>query len=104
LAELSTLLGQAPFNPPNVGGWGQNGYWLDTATTELRLRAALALAVEADLSTVTAGGPAGRVDAVARMLGLDGWGPTTRGALARQADHPVALVGLALTAPEYVLA
>ena len=34
---LATALGQAPFNPPNVGGWGQNAYWLDTATAQLRL-------------------------------------------------------------------
>jgi uncharacterized protein (DUF1800 family) len=104
LAALSTLLGQAPFNPPNVGGWGQNSYWLDTATTELRLRAALALAIDADLSAIAGTATAGRVDAVAEMLGLDGWGPTSRAALARVADHPVGLVGLALTAPEYVLA
>ena len=32
LPALATALGQTPFNPPNVGGWGQNGYWLDTAT------------------------------------------------------------------------
>jgi len=24
-------MGQVPFDPPNVAGWGQNGYWLTTA-------------------------------------------------------------------------
>ena len=24
--------GQTPFEPPNVSGWGENGYWLSTAT------------------------------------------------------------------------
>jgi uncharacterized protein (DUF1800 family) len=26
-------MGQAPFNPPNVSGWRQNGYWIASSTT-----------------------------------------------------------------------
>ena len=29
-------MGQALFNPPNVAGWGQNAYWLSTATAWVR--------------------------------------------------------------------
>lgn len=29
---LMRTMGQDLFNPPNVGGWGRNGYWLSTAT------------------------------------------------------------------------
>jgi len=101
---LATALGQAPFNPPNVGGWGQNSYWLDTASAQLRLEAALALAIRADLSAIEATPTVGRLAAVADLLGIDGWGPTTTAALDVEAAHPVQLVGLALTAPEYVLA
>jgi uncharacterized protein (DUF1800 family) len=104
LPALSVALGQALFAPPNVGGWGQNGYWLDSATTELRLQAALALAGRADLSPVTSLGPASRPAAVADMLGLDGWGPTTASALSGAAGSPTDLVALALASPEYVLA
>jgi uncharacterized protein (DUF1800 family) len=104
LSELSTALGQAPFNPPNVGGWGQNAYWLDTATAQLRLEAALALARHADLSAVAAVPASGRLAQVSELLGVDGWGPTTASALGRQVDQPESLVALALTSPEYVLA
>lgn len=31
-------MGQLPFDPPNVAGWGQNGYWLSTATMWARGR------------------------------------------------------------------
>ncbi|HVA73185.1 MAG TPA: DUF1800 domain-containing protein [Acidimicrobiales bacterium] len=104
LARIASALGQTPFNPPNVGGWGQNSYWLDTATAELRLKAAAYLAHEADLGTVESVAHQQRAAAVADLLGLDGWGPTTAAALAAQSDRPVELVALALVSPEYVLA
>lgn len=104
LARIATALGQTPFNPPNVGGWGQNSYWLDTATAELRLRAAALIAHEADLGAIESVAPTQRAAAVADMLGLDGWGPTTAAALATQSDRPQELMALALVSPEYVLA
>jgi uncharacterized protein (DUF1800 family) len=104
LAALAANLGQEPFNPPNVGGWGQNDYWLDTATTQLRLDAAVALARRADLTAVEGASTSGRLAAVAALLGVEGWGPTTTNALAPEVGEPVRLVALAMTAPEYVLA
>lgn len=104
LSSVADALGQTAFNPPNVGGWGQNSYWLDTATAELRLKAAAYLAREADLSEIESTPAQQRVGATADLLGLDGWGPTTAAALATQAARPTELVALALVSPEYVLA
>ena len=104
LTVLAKLLGQTVFDPPNVGGWGQNTYWLDTVTARLRFEAALLLAESGDLTAVSSVPPSQRVAAAATMLGLDGWGPTTASALAQLNTDPVALVALALTSPEYVLA
>jgi uncharacterized protein (DUF1800 family) len=104
LPQLATALGQTLFNPPNVGGWGQNGYWLDTATAQLRLDAALLLAARADLSSLRSTPASGRPAAVADLLSLDGFGPTTAAALSAVAADPVQLLALALCSPEYVLA
>jgi uncharacterized protein (DUF1800 family) len=103
LVTLSSALGQTPFDPPNVGGWPQNQYWLNTGTALARLRAARLLAGRAALSAIAEVAPAGRAGAVARQLGITAWGQTTAGALSHVAGDPVALVTLALSAPEYVL-
>lgn len=103
LAAIAGGLGQQLFNPPNVGGWGQNSYWLDSATALGRLDAALYLARQADLGELAKLDPAERVGATAAMFGLEGWGPTTAGALAKVAESPVYLVALALCAPEHVV-
>ncbi len=104
LPALAGALGQSPFNPPNVGGWGQNAYWVSTASALLRLEIALLLAGRADLSSLESLPQSQRVAGVAHLLAMDGWGPTTAAALSQAAGHPEALTALALTAPEYVLA
>jgi uncharacterized protein (DUF1800 family) len=104
LAAIATALGQQLFNPPNVGGWGQNNYWLNTATAQLRLQVALLLARRADLTSLAAQPPRSRADALAGLLGIDGWGATSRAALDSVADQPDQLVALGLVSPEYVLA
>lgn len=104
LPGLAAALGQNLFDPPSVGGWGQNGYWLDTATAQLRLEAALLLASRADLGPVEAAPPGQRPTVLSGMLGVDGWGATTTAALARMVSEPVQLTALALASPEYVLA
>lgn len=95
-------LGQVPFSPPNVGGWPQNEYWLSTASSLARWRFASYVARRSDLSAVADELPGQRVDAVAHLLGVDGWSSATSGALARVADRPSELVTLALVSPEYV--
>lgn len=102
-APRAVLQAQQPFNPPSVGGWGQNQYWLNTATSEARLQLGFQVAGGADLSTLTALPPAQRLDALAHQLSLDGWGQTTAAALNHVAADPKALVAVALSAPEYVL-
>jgi uncharacterized protein (DUF1800 family) len=97
------LLAQEPFNPPNVGGWPQNQYWLTTASSAVRLQFAGQVGASADLSPLDAMPVAGRADGLARLLSVDGWGPTTRAALNAVAGDPTSLVTLALCAPEYVL-
>lgn len=104
LSQL-TALGQAPLAPPNVGGWPQNGYWLNTSTALQRLRLASNLVPRADLGVLAETPAAGQVQAAADLLGLaDGWGPTTTKALSRAAGQPAVLMTLALVAPEYLMA
>jgi len=95
--------GQMPLDPPNVGGWPQNTYWLGTAAALGRLRLADTLAGRADLSSLASVPPAERTAAVGRVLSVDEWSPRTAGALARVADDPKTLLTAALVAPEYLL-
>jgi uncharacterized protein (DUF1800 family) len=102
-AQLAAL-GQTPFQPPDVGGWPQNAYWLNTSFSLARLRFASALAAAADLSALGAAAPGDRPAAAARLLSVDGWGPSSAAALAQAATDPRALMTLSLVTPEYVLA
>ena len=96
-------LNQIPFDPPSVGGWPQNGYWLSTATALSRLRYANALANRANLGWLNGVAAAGRPDALAHQLGIDGWSGSTASGL-KSAPSPKAQLVIALTSPEYVLA
>jgi uncharacterized protein (DUF1800 family) len=102
LLAILAELGQVPFAPPSVGGWPQNQYWLSTAAAMARLRFAAALVARADLSPVADEAPAQRPEAVGHLLSIDTWSSATASALARVADDPRALTGLALVSPEYV--
>lgn len=96
-------LNQVPFNPPSVGGWPQNGYWLSTATALGRLRYANALVNRANIGWLTGVAAPGRPDAIARQLSVDGWSAATRAGL-QKAPSPKAQLALALASPEFVLA
>jgi len=104
LTQTLESLGQQPFAPPSVGGWPQNGYWLTTSFALARLKFATAVSQKAKLDTLAAAAPSERPAAAARLLAVDGWGPTTAAALAQASADPKALITLALVAPEYVLA
>lgn len=95
-------LGQVLFNPPSVGGWDQNEYWLSTAAALTRWNFAHRLATTADISPVADQPAAGRVDATAALLSLTGWSSTTAAALQQAAGNPETLVTLGLVSPEYV--
>ncbi|MGI9032677.1 MAG: DUF1800 domain-containing protein [Acidimicrobiales bacterium] len=104
LAQLLAGLGQVPFAPPNVGGWPQNTYWLNTSTALARLRFAQAVTARAALTPLSSVSAPARPEAAVRLLSVDGWSPSTTDALSSVADDPKALLTVALVSPEYVLA
>lgn len=103
-AVLGTLdlLGQSLFNPPSVGGWPQNAYWLSTQTTLARVRFAAALTAKANTSWLEGVSSTAWPDTLANRLGIDHWSPGTAAAL-RTGASPKSTLALALTSPEFVL-
>jgi len=95
-------MGQVLFDPPSVGGWAQNQYWLSTSAALARWRFAGELCRAADLSPVADAAPGSRVDAAAAMLSIPSWSTATAASLARASGDPATLMTLALNAPEYV--
>jgi uncharacterized protein (DUF1800 family) len=104
LVSFAAEMGQTMYDPPSVGGWAQNAYWLNTATSLARWRAAQVMAAAADLSPLEDMGPPQRLAAVAQTLGIDGFGTTSTAALTAVVGEPRHLMTLALNTPEYVLA
>jgi uncharacterized protein (DUF1800 family) len=102
LADVLSNLGQIPFNPPTVGGWGSNGYWLSTASSLAQLNFAQTVASVADLSGLEDAAGPDRLAVLAGMLGLDGWGPKSTAVLNRVRDQIPEFTALALTAPEVI--
>jgi uncharacterized protein (DUF1800 family) len=90
-------LGQVPLDPPNVGGWPQNEYWLTTASSLTRLRVAVAAATAAKVGATL---PAD----VAHLLSVGSWSDATNKALQQAAAQPKVMLALALVSPDYTLA
>jgi len=107
LMWLLSSLGQQPFVPLNVGGWGQNQYWLSTSSSNGQLSLAWTVAQYADLTELEdlKGRPGVQVPAVAKMLGVRAWSNETYRALWNMADKGSAqeLLVLALVSPEYLI-
>jgi uncharacterized protein (DUF1800 family) len=103
LPQFLQQLAQDLFNPPNVGGWPQNEYWLSTVSSAVRLKFGTQVGAHAGLESLSQVSVADRPAALARLLSIDGWGSTTTAALGHVAADPPTLVALALSAPEYVL-
>jgi len=107
LIYLLASLGQQPFMPLNVGGWGQNQYWLSTSASNFQISLASTIAQYADLSEVLDlnGNPGGQVAAVRKMLALETWSPQTYRALWKIAAKGSAqeLLTMALVSPDYLL-
>ena len=97
-------MGQIPFDPPSVGGWGQNRTWLSSASVLARWRFAseIVKSKSANLSTVVDAPPRARPAAAAELLSIASWSPTTERALAQVAKDPEAVTTVALISPEYV--
>ncbi|HEY5273193.1 MAG TPA: DUF1800 family protein [Acidimicrobiales bacterium] len=102
LLWVLTNLGQIPFNPPTVGGWGNNEYWLSTAASLAQLNFVQTVSEVAHVSSIqeTAGGS--RVAVLGEMLGIQNWTPRTNALLQHVRDDFTRLVPLALTAPENI--
>ena len=101
LKSLETL-NQVPFDPPSVGGWPQNGYWLSTATSLARLKFATTLARNSDLGWLKGQSAPQRPAALADRLGVEAWSAGTQSALMKTTT-PVDQFILALVSPEFVL-
>jgi uncharacterized protein (DUF1800 family) len=107
LVWLLASLGQQPFVPLNVGGWGQNQYWLSTSASNNQLSLAWSVAQYADLTEIVDlnGSPGAQVDAVTKLLAVDAWSNRSYRALWKTADKASAqeLLVMALVSPEYLL-
>jgi len=107
LVYLLASLGQQPFVPLNVGGWGQNQYWLSTSASNNQLSLAWNVAQYADLTEILDlnGSPGAQVDAVKKLLAIDAWSDRTYRALWKTADKGSAqeLLVMALVSPEYLI-
>lgn len=103
LAPALRGLGQVPFDPPNVGGWPQNGYWLTTASSLTRLQASSLLVEGAVPAALAQAAVADRPAVAGRLLSVE-WSPTTHDALVAAAGDAQTMLALALVAPEYTLA
>ena len=102
LVGTLVAMGQVLFDPPSVGGWSQNSYWLSTAAALARWTFAHDLAAKADLSPVADASPASRIDAVGALLSVPQWSPATASALTKASGDPALITTLALVSPEYV--
>ena len=102
IMNLLTKLGQQLFNPPTVGGWGFNGFWLSTSSSLTQLDFAQTAVSLADLSRIVDESPRSRADALAQMLGIESWSKGTSTVLHAAKDNPAMLVSLGLVAPEYL--
>jgi uncharacterized protein (DUF1800 family) len=107
-------LGQLPFAPSSVGGWGQNQFWLTTTAANSHLGFAQMLASYANLTEIedNNGRPAQQIAAVQDLLAIASWSKQTYGALLSLATSlqgdggswpAQQLVTLALVSPEFML-
>jgi uncharacterized protein (DUF1800 family) len=115
--NLSWLLGnvgQVPFTPPNVGGWGFNEYWQSTGAAAGYIQLAGAVANLADLTALenSDGHPAGQVAAALKLVGLTEVSHRTTSALTSLAESlknssgswpAQQIVTLALLSPEFAM-
>jgi uncharacterized protein (DUF1800 family) len=114
LQGLLGAIGQVPFAPPSVGGWGWNEYWQSTGAAAGYLQQAAALAGVADLTALenSDGHPADQVTAALSLIGLPDVSHRTRSALTslaislRQSSGAwpaQQIVTLALLSPEFAM-
>jgi uncharacterized protein (DUF1800 family) len=96
-------LGQVLFDPPSVGGWAQNAYWLSTAAALARWTFAERIVSLVDLSKVEDATPVSRPEVVGSLLSVPNWSSNTAATLKKASDDPAMVTTLALVSPEYVV-
>ena len=81
-------IGQVPFTPPTVGGWGSNQYWQSTGAAAGYIQQAYSLAGVANLTALENGDghPADQVTAALSLIGLPKVSERTHAALTSLAD------------------
>ncbi len=95
-------VGQAPFAPPNVGGWPSGQAWLTTAGIAQRAAASMVLAKSGDTSIIEDAAIKDRIDTVGYLLGIGAWSSSTFKTLTRVRKDPTRLTATALNSPEYL--
>ncbi len=106
LLRSLNALDQVLFAPPSVGGWPAGAAWLTTDAAQLRVQLAGVLAGQAGPGVreeLSAAPVAGRVDALARLLVVDGFTDRTRAVLTPAAGDVSKLLALGLASPEYAV-
>jgi uncharacterized protein (DUF1800 family) len=98
-------LGQVPFRPPSVGGWPSGAAWLTTASAQVRLRYAVVLTAlaPAAVQSLAETAKGDRLDALARLLVVDGWTDRSAAVLSGAAAEPARQLALGLATPEYTV-
>ena len=83
LQGLLGAIGQVPFAPPSVGGWGWNEYWQSTGAAAGYMQLASSLAGVANLTALenADGHPADQVTAALSLIGLPDVSDRTRSAV-----------------------
>ncbi len=103
IANILAELGQRLFDPPTVGGWGDNTYWLSSATSLVQLKFAQTVAsTTKNLGEISSGSGRRRLHDTARLLGVSSWSHGTATALQAASNTPTRLLTLALVSPEYL--
>lgn len=96
-------LGQAPFSPPNVGGWPAGEAWLSPSTAQYRISFATWLIKQSNLKVLKGIPKEKWVAQSADWLGISKWSPRTILALQTSLNNAENFALLALCSPEYVV-
>lgn len=102
LTRALRSLGQLPFHPPNVGGWPRGRAWLSSSAANVRLRTAVKVVKDGDVSPVADAATKDRLDAAGYLIGVGAWSERSAKALKPLRDNPTALVAAAVNTPEYL--
>lgn len=97
------MLGQYPFNPPNVGGWPYDEAWLNIASTQYRIGFAAFLVAQGDTSPIHGLKGLTMENALTDWLGIPEFSTRTKAVIRGSGLTTAQIVSLALCSPEYVV-